>query len=297
MNASTLQVSLMDRRTEALRRIEPYVERARSFSGWSFSTVDVRPLEPGPPWDYELIAREYASRARDVLDLGTGGGEVLSRAIRALPARVVATEEWEVNAPVAHRRLAAAGVRVVRCSSLELPFRDAAFDLILDRHEALSPAEIARVLRPGGGLVTQQCGHDDWAELWPFFPDRVAFGDHFRAYVDGLRAAGLTVSATRHRRKVALGSLGDLAFMLLLQPWWLPRFDPVRDIETLLAIEDALGTEDGIVLTESRYFLAARKAGRGAREQAAVVARGRGCPGHAPFSGGTHDDARRPAPE
>ena len=247
----------MDRRTAALRHIEPYVERARSFRGWSFGDVDVRPLEPGPSWDYVAVAREHASQAGDVLDLGTGGGEVLSRVLRDLPARVVATEPWEVNAPVACGRLGPLGVRVIRCSSLELPFRADAFDLVLDRHEELRPAEVARVLRPGGWLITQQVGHDDWAELGPFFPDRVRFEDHFRAYGDGLRTLGLTVTATRHYRKVALGTLGDLAYMLLLQPWWLPHFDPVRDVDTLLAVEDALRTEDGIVLTESRYLLMA----------------------------------------
>lgn len=251
----------MDRRGEALRHIQPYVERARSFSGWSFGDVDVTPLEPGPPWDYVAIARERASRAGRVLDLGTGGGEVLARAMDGLSGRVVATEEWDVNAPIARRRLAALGVPVVRSSSLILPFRDASVDLVLDRHEALSPSEVARVLHPGGSLVTQQCGHDDWAELWPFFPNRVELGDHFRAYADGLSAAGMTVTATRHYRKVALGTLGDLVFMLLLQPWWLPRFDPIRDIDTLLAVEDSLRTQDGIVLTESRYLLTAGKAG------------------------------------
>ncbi len=249
----------MDRRTVALRHIEPYVERARAFRGWSFGDVDVRRLEPGPPWDYEVTAREHASIASDLLDLGTGGGEVLARVIRGLPVRAVATEEWKVNTPVARDRLAAQGVPVIRCSSLALPFRAAAFDLVLDRHEALSPAEVVRILRPGGSLVTQQCGHDDWAELWPFFPNRVEFDDHCRAYVDGLRAAGMTVAAARHHRKVALGTLGDLVFMLLLQPWWLPCLDPVRDIDTLLVVEDALRTEHGIVLTESRYLLTATK--------------------------------------
>jgi hypothetical protein len=118
---------------------------------------------------------------------------------------------------------------------------------------------VARVLRPGGRVVTQQCGHDDWAELWPFFPNRHEFGDHFRAYAEGFRAAGMAVSATRHYRKVAYRTLGDVVYLLLLSPWWLPGFDPEREIDTLLALEDALRTHEGIVVTESRYLLTAAK--------------------------------------
>jgi len=248
-----------DRRARALRNLEPHIRRARSFSGWSFDDVDARPLEPGPPWSYEALARDAARQARSVLDLGTGGGEVLERVLSGSTASVVATEAWEVNAPVARRRLAPLGVRVVRCSSLQLPFRDASFDLVLDRHEELNPSEVARVLAPGGRLVTQQCGHDDWAELWRIFPERTEFGDHYQAYQSGLRAAGLSVTATKHYRRVAYRTLGDLTYMLLLASWWLPEFDPARDVDRLLAVEDALGTPAGIVVTESRYLLIADK--------------------------------------
>src|SRR3712207_7118365 len=54
---------------------------------------------------------------------------------------------------------------------------------------------------------------------------RHEFGDHFRAYAGGLRAAGLAVTATKHYQKVALRTLGDVVYMLLLQPWWLPDLD------------------------------------------------------------------------
>ena len=92
------------RRRRALAELRPYIERARRFSGWDFSELKVRDLEPRPPWDYEALAREYAGRAARVLDLGTGGGEVLSRIAAGLPGRFAATEEWHVNAPVARAR-------------------------------------------------------------------------------------------------------------------------------------------------------------------------------------------------
>lgn len=184
---------LMDRRDETLQRLKPYIARARAFSGWSFTEVASRPLEPGPPWDYEAIARDHARAAKSTLDLGTGGGEVLERIVSGLNRRFTATEEWQVNAPIARRRLAPLGGSVLRCSSLALPFVDSSFDLVLDRHEALEPAEVVRVLRPGGHVITQQVISELWPELTPFFPHRQQFGDHFTEYASAFEAAGLTV--------------------------------------------------------------------------------------------------------
>lgn len=239
---------------EALR---PYLERARDFSGWDFSALEVRHLGPPLPWDYERLAREQARGAASALDLGTGGGEVLARLRDALPPRMVATEEWDVNAPVARRRLAPLGVDVVRCRSLALPFAGATFDLVLDRHEELSPEEIARVLRPAGRVLTQQVGRSNWCELRQFIPRMSDFGDLFDEYTRGFAAAGLrVVLAEQHEYHVAFGSLGDFVYLLGVAPWLL-ELSLERDGEALLALEEECGTAEGLVLTESRFVIIA----------------------------------------
>ena len=99
-----------DQREEALARLQPYVDRARSFTGWDFPDLPVpRLLDPGPPWDYAELVREHARGAQSALDLGTGGGEFIENMREDLPALTVATEEWNVNAPIAHRRLTSLG--------------------------------------------------------------------------------------------------------------------------------------------------------------------------------------------
>lgn len=250
----------MDRRRNTVQALEPYIDRARTFSGWSFDDVSMRPLDPGPSWDYQAIARDYASRARSIVDLGTGGGEALARIIRGLNARVVATEEWVVNAPVARKRLAPFGASVVRGSGLQLPFVGGSFDLVLDRHEELDPAEIIRVLETGGRIITQQVIPEQWPELTPFFPQRQIFPDHFALYSQAFEAAGMRVRTAREEHRVAYADLGDVVYMLLVTPWTIPSFDPAKDIDTLLALEDACRTTDGIVLTEGHYLIDAEKA-------------------------------------
>jgi SAM-dependent methyltransferase len=229
-----------------------------------------RLLEPGPPWDYEALVRGYGRDARSALDLGTGGGEFVASVRDDLPARVVATEEWHVNAPIAYRRLQPLGADLVWCRSLHLPFRDETFDLVFDRHEELEPSEVARVLRPGGAVVTQQIGPENWCELQRYFGGATSgnrgnsrltdFGDIRGEYTRGFEVAGLrVVRSEQHDYRVAYDSLGDMAVMLLVTPWTIPDFDVERDLEALLALEADCSTDDGLVMTWSRFLIVAEK--------------------------------------
>jgi len=258
-------------RTSALEALRPAVDKAREFSGWDFPGMNgPRLLEPGPPWDYAALVREYAHGAQSALDLGTGGGEFVASVRDELPPRVVATEEWHVNAPIAFRRLRPLGADLVWCRSLHLPFQGEAFDLVFDRHEELEPAEVARVLRPSGHVVTQQVGPNNWIELQRYFGDATSgnrgnprladFGDIRGEYTRGFQSAGLHVVRSEQRDyKVAYEGLSDIVFMLLITPWTIPDFDIERDLEALLALEADCSTDDGLVMTWSRFIIVAEK--------------------------------------
>jgi SAM-dependent methyltransferase len=245
----------------ARERLRPYIERARDFAGWDLGLIDMRPLDPGPPWDYEARARELAAGATRVLDIGTGGGEVYSRIAAGMAVRFTACEEWVVNAHYAPKRLRPLGIDVVHCQTGErsLPYRAGAFDLVLARHEAIDPVEVDRILAPGGMFLTQQVVPDTWPELHEFFPRATVFPDHWREYHEGFRQRDYEVSAQRHDYRVVFASLGDLVATLMISPWEIPDFDPEADLDALLALERELTTEDGIVLRDGRYILEARK--------------------------------------
>jgi SAM-dependent methyltransferase len=256
-----------ERRTRALAQIAPFIERARTFSGWNFDDLKVRPVEDPPdgrarqePWDYVALARSHAARAGTVVDLGTGGGEVYARIVDGISARFLASEEWHVNAPVARERLRPLGVEVIHASSERTPWAAETFGLMLSRHEAIQPPEIARVLRPGGVFLTQQVAKEQWQELSAFFPDRAVFPDHIVEYRRAFEEEGMRVRVEHHAWRAVYATLGEVAFMLLVAPWDIPGFDPIRDIDRLLALEDAHGGDDGIVLTIARYLMEAVKA-------------------------------------
>jgi len=244
-----------------VERLQPYIERAHNFSGWDLSFIETTTAGAPLPWDFEALARRHATSAQSVLDLGTGGGEVLSRIAVAQRASFVATEEWHVNAPVARARLLPLGIPVVRARSDSnvLPFRDGAFDLILSRHEAIEPAEVDHVLASGGTVLTQQVMPDNWPELTTFFPRKTVFPDHFAAYQQAFISLGYTVRRRQHDLKTAYRTLGDLVIMLLVAKDYVPEFDVVRDTSALLAAERALSKPEGIVVTEGRYLIEARK--------------------------------------
>ncbi|MGH2631858.1 MAG: class I SAM-dependent methyltransferase, partial [Tepidiformaceae bacterium] len=233
---------------EEVARLQPFVERARGFSGWDLGFIGVRLLDAGLPWDYEAIAAERVHRAGKIVDFGTGGGEVLARVLALSDGRagsVIATEQWRVNAPLARDRLRPLGVPVLRCDSERPPLRDASVDLVLSRHEAIDPAEVDRVLTPGGRFLTQQVTPDVWSELRRFFPRATVFPDHYRGYARWFEAHGYGVTLQRHDYRVAWASLGELVVNLLVTPWTIPDFDVARDIEALLALEAALTTPEG----------------------------------------------------
>ena len=229
------------------------------MQGWTFAYEPV-PLGPPVPWDYEARAGELASGATTVVDLGTAGGEVFERILGGFAGRAVATEGWGPNVPVAARRLRPLGVNTVHALNLTLPFAAESIDLVLDRHEELLPSDVARVLRPGGRLLTQQVHPDYHAGLREFFPRMTVFEPHHRTYPAGLGAAGMDVVDLRqHSQRVAYRQLGHLVYFLVAAPWTIPDFDLETDLEALLEVEQRLGGPEGIVLTDPRYLLEAHK--------------------------------------
>ena len=243
-----------------LAELRPYVEKAKRMKGWSIDMQRVN-LGPETPWSYNERARELLSGARVVLDMGTGGGERFSRICGGFDGRAVATEAWPPNVPVAAARLTPLGISVLHTHGLCLPLADDCIDLVVNRHEELDPADVARVLAPGGRMLTQQIGRNYWQELTTVFPGSTPGSeDLFQTYRDGFREAGLgLIDAREHDQKVAYDSLGDIVYMLTISPWEVPDFDLERDIDALLALESDCRRDEGVVLTHSNFIIEAEK--------------------------------------
>ena len=116
-----------------------------------------------------------------------------------------------------------------------------------------------RLLRSGGICITQQVAREQWQEFATVFQNRTTFPDHINTYRAEFEAAGCDVTVQHEVWHAAYATIGEVAFMLMVAPWEVPGFDPIRDVDALLALEDRYGDDRGIVLTIGRYLMIARK--------------------------------------
>jgi SAM-dependent methyltransferase len=235
------------------------------FEGWDFGVFKGRMTEESAalPWDYPGLVRERLPRTGSLLDLGTGGGELLS-SLAPLPERTTATEGWAPNVPVARKRLEPMGVQVVEVGDDDrLPLPDRSFELIVSRHESYDPDEIRRVLTPGGVFITQQVGGDDLAEI------NRALGADPHEYADWnlasaaaeLTEAGFEVSWQREARvETVFHDVGALVLFLRITPWHVPGFDVGRHADRLRALHEEMRAGRPLRAHAHRFALIARPA-------------------------------------
>lgn len=240
------------------QQLHPFEEKARGMVGWALE-YQPTPLLQGPPWNYEMRAGELLADAKSVLDLGTGGGEVLKRLVAKYDGFAVAAEEYHLNAPVARDNLV--GVAdVVRCNSNILPFANNSFDLLLSRHTSIDPTEVGRVMQVGGRFLTQQIIPGYLSELSSYFPDMNIYTDHFEQYCDGLKKAGFTLRDAREFRTLArFEALGHLVYLLVAAPWTVPGFSVgthlsnLRDLQRSIEQGKTLEFTTGYCVIEAEY--------------------------------------------
>ena len=249
-------------------------------TGWGFGWLDGRATEERPPWGFVSLLSRHLARADAVLDLDTGGGEVLAEALGAaddrgdpVPATLVASEGWSPNAARARSVLAPRGGRVVVPVDGVLPADDASFGLVTARHP-VAPAwsEIHRVLRPGGTDLAQHVGPGSAFELIEAFlgpQPEARTGRDPEDEAAQARAAGLDVVDLRTATcRMELRDVGAVVWLLRKCVWWVPDFsvDRYRPVlEDLDARLRAGARDDGTTSTpfvahSTRHLVVARRA-------------------------------------
>lgn len=239
-------------------------EEQQPFSGWDFSYLDGRMLEDQAPWSYSSRAAELMRHSTSVIDLGTGGGERFLKLQKDWPKKVVATEEYPPNFRLATERLSPFGAQVmdVRLTDDDLmPFANDEFDLVLNRHSAFNPTEVARILAPGGTFLTQQV-HGLWAyDLIAMFDTKPQWPDATpEKYVPQLKAAGLTIVDTQEwSGQLAFTDVGAIVYYLKAVPWFVPGFSVDTHSEYLLALQGRLESGEGLAFLARKYLIEACK--------------------------------------
>jgi len=235
------------------------------FSGWDFSWLEGRMLQEEPPWDYPEIIRSHIKSVQTLLDLGTGGGELLA-SLLPLPPQTHATEAYPPNQAIARKRLEPLGVTVHDVVDGEpLPFNEEVFDLVISRHESFDPREVDRILKPDGTFIIQQVGGLNNLELNQVLEDDLTspYSDWgLASALTGLSEADFLIErAEKATLKSTFLDIGAIVYYLKAIPWQVEGFSPETHSEKLVQIHNIIERQGEFVATAHRFLIIAKKKG------------------------------------
>ena len=234
-----------------------------NLKGWDFSHLAGRWDSPNPPWDYRMIIKSYLKDSDILLDMGTGGGEILLTIGHPYENTYV-TEAYAPNLELCKSKLSPLGVTVAQTfEDDKLPFWDEHFDFIINRHESFDLSEVNRVLKHGGYFFTQQVGNRNFHELASILNDGdvTDYPNHAIAnYADTLTQLGFKVII---RDEVGLPNkffdVGAVIFYAKAIAWEIYDFSVETHFDKLCKIQREIDKNGFFHVTGPRFLLAARK--------------------------------------
>lgn len=256
---------------------------AAPFSGWNLSWLANRctTTTDGPPLldSYDARARRLLRRAASLLDLGTGGGEHLSR-LSPFPPLAIATEAYAPNISVAAKRLRPKDASVIqtdpethrgdgpqpdnRSPRRRLPLASNTFDVVLASRSAFNPTEVARVLRQGGRLLTIQNGVE-WrgetlADALSGTPPEWTLPGRGWNVGATFRESRLRILTWREQAtSTAYHDIGAVVYTLLHVPWLILDFDVTLFRDRLYALHQRIQRDGAFTAHGYTYLIEAEK--------------------------------------
>ncbi|MGN0183866.1 MAG: class I SAM-dependent methyltransferase [Aristaeellaceae bacterium] len=252
----------MDR--ERFKRAWKREEELAHIHGWDFSHIHGRYREEDDlPWDYEQIVRQQLDGSVRLLDYDTGGGEFLL-SLHHPHALTAATEGYPPNVQLCRERLLPLGVDFRECSDpAKIPFSDASFDCIINRHGDFCAPEVYRLLRAGGVFITEQVGSENDRDLVDLvLPGTEKPFPHLNLAEQrrNFEAAGFHIlQAEEAFRPIQFYDIGAFVWFAHIIEWEFPGFSVDGCFERLLAMQAVLEKEGKIEGTIHRYLIVARK--------------------------------------
>ena len=249
---------------EGLKTIWKQEEDMAHIRGWDFSHIHGRyEVEQDLPWNYESIVRSYLTKDTDLLDFDTGGGEFLLSLKHPYP-KTSATEGYPPNVKLCREILTPLGIHFRECNNAsDIPFEDASFDLIINRHGDFDAPELYRLLRNNGIFVTEQVGGENDRDLVEMvLPDTPKPFPHLylKEQREVFEKAGFQIlQAEEAFRLITFYDVGAFVWFARIIEWEFPDFSVDRCFDELLKMHDCIEKNGKITGTVHRYLIVAKK--------------------------------------
>ena len=254
----------MEKTNEELRKIWKQEEDIAHIKGWDFSYLNGRfESDDDIPWDYEKIIKQYLKDDMKLLDYDTGGGEFLLT-LNHPYENTAATEGYPPNVELCSKTLLPLGIDFKKCDDCSnIPFDDGSFDIFINRHGDFDPAEIYRLLKPGGMFITQQVGDQNDADLvkmvlpeakMPFYDLNLSASK--KAFLD----AGFEIVACDELfGSIKFYDVGAFVWFARIIEWEFLDFSVDKCFDRLLKLQEVIDKDGVINGTTHRYYIVARK--------------------------------------
>ena len=252
---------------EELRTLWINEESIAHIKGWDFSHIHGRYEEEDRlPWDYEAIVRGVLKDDMRLLDYDTGGGEFLL-SLGHPYENTAATEGYPPNVKLCREKLLPLGIDLRECSNAShIPFADASFDIIINRHGSFDPPELHRLLKPGGLFITQQVGSENDRDLVEkVLPEAKKPFPHenLRERRAQLTDAGFEIlQADEAFGPICFCDVGAFVWFARIIEWEFPGFSVDSCFDRLLKLQETIERDGKITGTTHRYMIAAQKINR-----------------------------------
>ena len=239
-------------------------EEAHAFKGWDFSYLKGRWINEELPWNYNDFVKKYLKASDNILDMGTGGGELLLSFNHPYDKTSV-TEAYEPNIKLCLEKLAPMGISVypIKQDDILINVKDNYYDIVLNHHESFLESEVKRVLKEGSLFITQQVGAYNNNDLATFFDEnhQIQFPKMtLDKTVERLEHEGFEIIYKNECfPKIKFLDLGAIAYFAKIIQWEFINFSVKGNIEKFEVLEKMLNEKGYIESTEHRFMIVARK--------------------------------------
>lgn len=233
-------------------------EEEQSMKGWNFSHIDGRFEEEQLPFTYTQIVLENLQDDYELLDMGTGGGELVL-SLNHPYNKTSVTEGYEPNIKYCKEHLEPLGINVIGIDkSGELPFEDNSFDIIINKHSSYDIKEVKRVLKNNGLFITQQVGNLNNRELSRVFIEdfELSHNNNLINQKEKFVNEGFKIlNSEEYYPKNKFYDIGALCFFCKIIVWEFPDFSVDKYYDELLKLHKECEKDGFIEIAEHRYLL------------------------------------------